>query len=92
MRKIRLELDALHVESFDPAPRDAALRGTVRGLEGSELVRCNDTVTEDPGVNTCGPTQPNSCFGTCFEQTCYECPYPTNVSCVESCMERCEGP
>jgi hypothetical protein len=94
MRKIRLELDRLHVDSFEPAPQDAELRGTVRGLVTAYWERCNATDTEDPNVNTCGPTQ-NSCIVTCFEQTCYMCGTSTcnetNVSCVPSCMERCEG-
>ena len=63
MRKLRLELDALRVESFDAERRDPAGQGTVRAHEVSQLADtcgCADTSVKVP------------CF--CSErQTCWDC-------------------
>jgi hypothetical protein len=99
MQKIRLELDRLEVESFEPAPHGAALRGTVRGHVTAYWELCYPTQTEDPNVNTCGPTQ-NSCVHTCFEQTCYQCGTggctqtqdPNVAACTGTCYPIDPGP
>jgi hypothetical protein len=64
MRKLRLEMDSLAVESFEPQPVEAA-RGTV--------VAHNPT---NPNAHTCDPLV-GTCFGyTCF-RTCI-CTGPAN--------------
>lgn len=97
MRKIRLDLGRLHVESFEPAARDTALRGTVRANVTAYWELCHETQTQDPAVNTCGHTE-NSCVNTCFEQTCHQCGGPTAAcqtqdpdvnTCGLSCVQRC---
>lgn len=59
MRKVKMQLDALQVETFATtvAPRDA--RGTVHGRQPESLwapeATCGDSCLD-----------PNSCRGTCF--------------------------
>jgi hypothetical protein len=60
MRKIRLKIDDLAVDSFKTAGKDAAKAGTVRGYE---TFWCS----EDSGCATC---QPGGCpheTSTCFQ-------------------------
>ena len=63
MKKLRLELDALRVESFEAEARAAAARGTVAAHEATLLADtcgCADTSIKIP------------CF--CSErQTCWDC-------------------
>lgn len=62
MKKLRLTLDALTVESF-AAEMQAEERGTVAGHDATEINTCD----------TCF----NSCAGTCRWQTCnvpWACP------------------
>lgn len=64
MKKLRLQLDALAVESFEPAPVEE-VRGTVAAHAPT-----------NPNANTCDPFA-GTCFGfTCF-RTCI-CTGPAN--------------
>ena len=64
MRKLRLDVDALSVQSFEPAPPETA-RGTVMGHAPT-----------NPNAHTCDPLV-GTCFGyTCF-RTCI-CTGPAN--------------
>ncbi|MBV9108085.1 MAG: hypothetical protein JO306_01605 [Gemmatimonadetes bacterium] len=65
MGKLKLDLDALHVESFQAQPEKAERRGTVEGQEFT--FGCNSWLN-----GTCAPdfTCGNSCQGTCGV-TCY---------------------
>lgn len=65
MRKLRLDLDRLDVESFEPEPPELAARGTVDAHQPT-----------NPNANTCDPLE-GTCFGfTCF-RTCI-CTGPAN--------------
>jgi hypothetical protein len=76
MKKLPLELDALAVETFDPAPAQAAeKRGTV---EGNQIVApptryftCQQTCA---GNLTCGG---DTCGATCGQETCFQSCYGT---------------
>lgn len=69
MRKIRLDIDELEVESFEPGSGDAA-RGTVRG-HGTQYGSCQGSC-----VYTCGG---RTCEAPCVvDPTLY-------VTCAESC-------
>jgi hypothetical protein len=68
MRKIRLDSDALRVESFVPAEQ-VAMRGTVRGMASLYWEDCSPSET-CPGGYPCDPSQ-QSCGGTCHENTCH---------------------
>jgi hypothetical protein len=59
MKKVKLNLDSLAVESFEAIAESGVLRGTVRGNSRESLFAPE---------NTCGDSclDPNSCFGTCF--------------------------
>ena len=68
MRKLRLKLDELAVESFAPAGL-AAERGTVRGHVSLYWEDCLPSET-CPGAGwPCEETQ-QSCDGTCYVHTC----------------------
>lgn len=72
MRKIRLEIDALQVESFTAAEQ-AVPRGTVRGLASLYWEDCSPSETCEGAGYPCGPSE-QSCGGTC-ERTCHNtCP------------------
>jgi hypothetical protein len=65
MRKLRLDLGALAVESFEPAPEPKTEKGTVEAYAPT-----------NPLANTCDPLE-GTCFGfTCF-RTCI-CTGPAN--------------
>jgi hypothetical protein len=64
MKKIRLNVDALDVESFEPGEADGR-RGTVRGAQMTAYYQlCYDTDTWQMSC-TCEPT--------CNAETCYNC-------------------
>lgn len=81
MRKLKLDLDNLAVESFQTADGDAAARGTVHGEANGQTafggpcpvwtakVSCEIACTYDSCAGTCA----NSCPETCFscEATCW---------------------
>jgi hypothetical protein len=62
MRKMRLDVESLAVESFAPAEQ-APGRGTVRGHVSLYWEDC-DVSDTCPGNYPCDPTQ-QSCAGTC---------------------------
>jgi hypothetical protein len=75
MRKLKLELDALAVESFAP---DAEMEapGTVRGYLSAYYELCN---VGDSWQDTC------TCEPTCNAQTCYTCATNCGGSCATAC-------
>lgn len=74
MKKLRLDLDSLQVESFDPATGQTPLRGTV---DANQIL-----VPSTRRLSECGPcldTAYLSCNRTCFAScngTC-NCPAPS---------------
>jgi hypothetical protein len=68
VRKIRLDLESLIVESFVPAEKPE-VRGTVRGYVSLYWEDCAESDT-CPGNWPCDPTQ-QSCGGTCYEYSCH---------------------
>lgn len=95
MRKLKLEVDALEVESFEPAAGGAG-DGTVRGYLSAYYELCQPG---DTWQQTC------TCEPTCNAQTCYNCggggsagcaPTPTGNCCLvnftvdpTSCQPEC---
>jgi len=78
MRKIRLQLDALTVETFDTSPTQTP-RGTVLAFDKTEActASCGESclITGCTCFETCPVSCPNgscweSCGGTCFEPGC----------------------
>jgi hypothetical protein len=69
MRKLRLELDSLAVESFTAVDAPAE-RGTVRGHVSLYWEDCDASQTCAGAGWPCDPTD-QSCAGTCFENTCH---------------------
>ena len=63
MRKLRLEIDALRVETFEPAARRDG-RGTVRGYLSAYYELCH---MDDTWQQTC------TCEPTCNADTCFNC-------------------
>jgi len=75
MKKLKMELDALQVESFDIRRADD-VRGTVAGQnEPPYTESCNGSCmnTCNSCVNTCLNTCQNSCNGTCV--SCVTCEF-----------------
>jgi len=56
MKKMKLDVDALNVESFRPTERQPGLRGTVRGNEPTVIGTCPCTYDITCGF-TCGPIE-----------------------------------
>ena len=67
MRKIRLEIDDLAVESFNTATGEDTKPGTVRGHDYTEFDGCNVS----DGVSNCAtcdegcPADTHTCFASC---------------------------
>ena len=85
MRKLRLDLDQLTVESFDTAAK-VKEKGTVIA---EQQCTCQTQCT-CPGCPTCGDTCPASCAYTCDDPSCAE---SCGGSCVPeySCWDTCAG-
>ena len=77
MRKLRLDLEDLDVQSFDTGEASGT-RGTVQGLEVTVL-RCDTGPTGCEGANTCAL----SCDGACGS---YYCP-PVGDLTAASCED-----
>ena len=81
MRKVKLDLDAIQVESFE-ASGGGGTRGTVRG----HLCPC---CCCDPCCctccDTCQATCPATCPYTCAGDTCISCPGDTCAWTCETC-------
>jgi len=75
MRKLKLNLEALHVDSFEITDEDAR-RGTVHGhVDYTHPIVCDTAV--DCSYNTCQ----SNCFTECAV-TCYQtCEYTCEMSC-----------
>ncbi|HEU0054403.1 MAG TPA: hypothetical protein VFQ39_14545 [Longimicrobium sp.] len=82
MRKIRLNLEALDVESFEP-DQAAGGRGTVRGLLTAYYQLCYEGDTWQASC-TCEPT--------CSANTCYNCgsaACPPATGSLRTCTGNC---
>jgi hypothetical protein len=64
MKKIRLDLEALTVETFATTKDDEAARGTVRGHLSAYYEFCH---VDDTWQQSC------TCEATCNAATCYNC-------------------
>lgn len=80
MKKLRLDLDALAVQSFQTASADAA-RGTVAG---AQVARASKSDCAD-----CNYTIPPTCM-SCGEPVCPIGSYTECPSCINSCSG-CDG-
>lgn len=97
MKKLRLSLDDISVDSF--ATLSTRVRtGTVAAHDNSNTT-CFQIICDCSG-HTCDPTCGNSCNGTCHAScngTCNGCPNPSdNGTCVGwtcegTCGYTCEG-
>lgn len=98
MKKLKLDLDNLRVDSFDTTPAEGnGGRGTVFGHAESFQYGCTDGASCDSCAGSCGTCEA-SCCGTC--NTCYTncgtcpCDYSCNGSCYScggSCDYSCGG-
>lgn len=104
MRKFKLELDALNVESFAPAEGEEGA-GTVHahGRPPPADPPTNPCVaTETCGIDTCQASCAGSCFGSCYgtcagatcDATCFAtCAYTCDFGCqpTDSPLARCHA-
>jgi hypothetical protein len=86
-RKLHLDVQDLHVESFDPAGPDAAGRGTVHGRGETDTATGGFAGCEcQTWANTCYGSCPNTCRHTCPGATgCPAAPETEAATCVETC-------
>ena len=77
MKKLRLDVEQLQVDTFDALPSGVSAAGTVRGNELTELCQPSNLISNCcSGQATCNNTTCTSCqdttqVGGCF---CTECP------------------
>ncbi|HEY0020626.1 MAG TPA: hypothetical protein VGC13_30280 [Longimicrobium sp.] len=85
MRKLRLDVEAVQVESFTTQAA-AAGRGTVEAQQGRETFGC-PAPTQDTCVGTCG------CGGGTLDVTCASCDITCGATCwdptCDTCMATC---
>lgn len=76
MRKLKLDLDSLRVDSFETNDEEKVPRGTVRGhVDYTNPIVCDTAV--DCSFNTCL----SNCFTECAV-TCYQtCEFTCEMSC-----------
>ena len=84
MRKLRLDLEHLSVESFDTVHR-AREKGTVFGEQCTCYTQCTC-----PGCPSCDATCPATCVNTCDDASCAESCWGTCVP-DYSCWATCAG-
>lgn len=84
MKKLRLELDELRVDTFATTPMAGDEKGTVHGhvTWTCETLPFEDTDTTCPPP-TARATCANSCYGSCYGSC--------NASCQGSCYITCPG-
>jgi hypothetical protein len=85
MQKLRLDLDALVVESFDTLTDGRRGPGTVKG-HNEEVAPGEEEDAAVPWTWWATCTCAISCFGSC-QNTCETC--PGDVSCVTRCHDTC---
>ena len=99
MKKLRLSVEDIAVESFATLPQGAR-RGTVGG-HGYSDTTCNQIICDCPTngyehtCNTCQASCNGSCEASC-DGTCVNCPGPSaggtcDASCDWTCGSTCEG-
>lgn len=79
MKKLKLDLDQLKVQSFQTTQEQKKVQGTVYG---QSVLTCDCTQGEDTCAASC-----QSC-----EQTCIECAYTVYFTCLTACGETCQAP
>lgn len=85
MKKLRLDLDALQVESFAPSSDQQSLRGTIDGQQiqpvlSRRLSECDLCLETQSCFVSCGRTCLNTCGNSCLQTcniTCAGCPDPS---------------
>jgi hypothetical protein len=90
MRKLKLDLEDLSVESFATTPEPHREAGTVFGQQCTCYTQCTC-----PGCPTCDASCNGTCGGTCAgtcdascNGTC-DCPATNDASCYGSCDYSC---
>ena len=94
MRKLKLDLDQLTVDSFDTNPSDGTRRGTVEGFShlcGPTHIDPTCFVSCESCNDTCGTCDPScascvSCYNTC-NNTCGPSCYGTCQTCQTNCQQ-----
>jgi hypothetical protein len=86
-RKLQLNVQDLHVESFDPAAPGATGRGTVHGHAPTDTATGGFAGCEcQTWAYTCYGSCPNTCHNTCPGATgCPEAGETEAATCVQTC-------
>ena len=84
MRRLKLDLDDLRVESFETTPEIGDTKGTVLGYGATDW------------GNTCAASECGTCVGTCFGGSCVgtcagTCGNTCGSTCAGTCGNSCGG-
>ena len=88
MRKLRLDVEQLTVETFEVTRAAERERGTVRGHLTNNVITCDNTdCNQNTCLDTCA-TCPNTCWYSCGDT----CPGTCPNTCAQSCNGTCYDP
>jgi hypothetical protein len=87
MRKLKLDLDAIQVETFTTHAAGVP-RGTVDARQGRETFGC-PLPTQDTCYDTCVYSCDGNCGGGGTGATCYSCVQTCDATC-DSCVATCD--
>jgi len=90
MRKVKLSLDGLAVESFATVAESGEYRGTVQGFATKPWQGC-PFQTADTCADPC-PSDAGSCAGTCVASCAVTCDYTCPATCAATCAFTCDDP
>ncbi|MGD8778912.1 MAG: pinensin family lanthipeptide [Ignavibacteria bacterium] len=88
MKKLKLNLEELKVDSFETTNSSLNNKGTAKGYNGDDIglsISYMPTCVNCSGNPTCWPTYANTCPHTCVN-TCHTCDQPT---CQQTCGDTC---
>ena len=89
MRKLRLDTDALMVQSFETTAADRTTGGTVLGRADADK---DKTYYFGCPTFDCPVTEQYSCHGTCGDgDTCWASCHMTCHTCMTACFASCEA-
>jgi hypothetical protein len=90
MKKLKLNLEDLKVESFETSINQKKRIGTIKGFAPpfteTNCIQCEPTEQVECPTLSCGGTCPNTCLNTCAAT----CPDTCPVSCIfTACGDTC---
>lgn len=94
MKKMKLRLEDLSVESFNVVNNDSKKQGTINGNGPTPYSNCGDMTCGNTGCGECGSDDcgSNYCSNACpTQQTCYTCESCLVNTCRTDVPHHCYG-